>query len=125
MLFVHFILNTFHLITQWVFTFDVEYDITIKGYSIDANRNWKTNLYCISSWLLYSELFIFPVIYYRFCRRFGLGFEDLLDSISENGAHLQNYLQELRESNRLGQIYYKPVALYDKVKSNLKHSMQI
>ena len=69
MLITHFILNSFHIISQWIFTFDVEYDLSIRGYSIDANRMWKTNLFCISSWLLYSELFIFPVIYYRFCRK--------------------------------------------------------
>ena len=124
MLFAHFILNSFHIVTQWIFTFDVEYDLSIRGYSIDANRNWKTILFCVSSWLLYSELFVFPIIYYKFCRKFGFGFEDLLDSFSENGSHLQNYLQELRESNRLGSIYYKPVALYDKMKTNIKNSMQ-
>lgn len=75
MLFVHFTLNSFHIISQWIFTFDVEYDLSIRGYSIDANKNWKTNLFCISGWLLYSELFIFPLIYYRFCRKFGLGLE--------------------------------------------------
>lgn len=134
MLALHVFCVTPHLICQLYFTFEPQYEqsnstLTVlhvhQGQAKVLADPLQNRLYAhwFTSCLLFSQIVFAPLLVYRLGRKFGYGPADLLEAMASNAADLQLFWRQ--QQQKFSQAHYDPVALYDKLKNNVRNAAKV